>query len=122
VTTKANVSLYVLVPISFPIPLHGEEAVTNKPVIEGANVHFFAKGVTANAGEGCGTGSATKPEAEPGNLCIYTGQGGIEAGQVEVNPAALPSVQGASATGASLAILVHEATENAVGTWAVTAK
>jgi hypothetical protein len=121
-TTKENEHSFVFAPISFSIPLHGEEAVTGTPVIGESKVHFFARGQTATAGEGCGTGSATRPEAEPGNLCIYTGEGeSLKAEQVEILPAALPRLRGASATGASLQVAVHEAGEYAIGTWAVTA-
>jgi Collagen triple helix repeat (20 copies) len=115
-----------LVPISFSIPLHGEESVTGAPVIGGTSVHFFERGKTAQAGEGCGTGSAVKPEAEPGNLCVYTSESsGLPALEfLDITSAALPRQQGASATGATLTIKVPSEGRGdyIVGTWAVTAK
>jgi hypothetical protein len=88
-------------------------------------VHYFLKGETATPGKGCGKGSAAKPEAEPGNLCVYTGEAEptIKAENVEFNPPAFPREVGAGATGAVLKIFVEQGSAGyAVGTWAVTAK
>lgn len=51
------------VPITFAFPL-GKELTS-------ADVHYIAK--EAETGEGECPGSIEEPEAEPGNLCIYTG-------------------------------------------------
>ncbi len=124
-TTKEQEEKKVIVSLSFPIPLAGKESVTDEPVIGEANVHFFAEGQSARSGGGCGEGSATKPEAEPGNLCIFVGQessGFNIQSSLKIHPPALRE-EGAGATGASLSIEVPSggANDSATGTWAVTA-
>jgi hypothetical protein len=126
VVTKENEGRSVAVPLSFPIPLRSEESVTGNPIIEEAGVHFIARGETATPGGGCGEGSVKKPEAEPGNLCVY---GGAEEMQIApedvlITPAGVNlREQGAGATGAILRVLVlsGQAGGFGVGTWAVTA-
>jgi hypothetical protein len=114
----------MLIPISFPIPLKSEEFTTETPVIEEGNVHFFKKGEVAHAGEGCGEGSAAKPEAEPGYLCVYIGESEvIQPEDMIARPPAFPRQRGAGATGFALSLDVPpgDAGALAVGTWAVTA-
>jgi hypothetical protein len=115
---------WVAIPLSFPIPL--PPGTPGNPVIE--HVHYLEEGATASAGHGCGKGTAEKPEAEPGNLCIYTGEaepGIILPENVHINdPALTGGKEGAGATGANLKIYIEEAPgglANAVGTWAVSA-
>jgi hypothetical protein len=64
-TTKAN--LEVQIPISFPIPL--------STGLDAAHVHLIGLGEATP--QGCG-GSAEKPEAEPGNVCIWGAVSGME--------------------------------------------
>jgi hypothetical protein len=96
-------------------------------VIEGNNVHFFVVGEAAKAGEGCGEGTAEKPEAEPGNLCVFTSEASpeIEPGTVHISDTGLPNrKEGAGTTGANLRYNVKEAPGGLAlgeGTWAVTA-
>lgn len=102
-------------PLSFPIPLAGELAA--------ADVEYLDKGATPTAN--C-PGSAASPEAEPGKLCVYTGEhlgaAYSPAGGVIYNPskafAGFP--KGAAPAGANLQIVVEEA-GLAYGAWAVTA-
>jgi hypothetical protein len=117
----------VQIPLSFLIPLKAEESVTGTPVIGEQNVHFIEKEKTAKAGEGCGEGSAAKPEAEAGNLCIYVGRlEGIdlatEVSAMDPGLSGLPN--GAGATGFVLQVLIPEGLAGAkeFGTWAVSAK
>ena len=121
----------VYVPLSFSIPLKSEESKTKTPVIASSHVHFFAQGEVAMAGNGCGTGSGAKPEAEPGNVCVYTTDGGENAANITSSLIAFrdpsfPRSIGAGATGALLLIAVPKGfvsggKEFATGTWAVTA-
>lgn len=121
----------VYVPLSFSIPLKSEESKTKTPVIASSHVHFFAQGEVAMAGNGCGTGSGAKPEAEPGNVCVYTTDGGenaatITSSLIAFRDPSFPRSIGAGATGALLLIAVPKGfvsggKEFATGTWAVTA-
>lgn len=123
-TVAANSIGYVFVPISFPIPLAAGTA--GSAVI--TNVHFLGLGETAKAGEGCGSGTVEKPEAEPGNLCVYTSEASpaILPSNVSISDPALPSrKEGAGATGANLKIFVEELSGGVAlgeGTWAVSAE
>jgi hypothetical protein len=122
--TAANEGSSIWLPMSFPIPLESEEFKTETPVIEEGSVHFFKKGEVAQPGEGCGEGSAAKPEAEPGNLCIYTGQSErIQPEDMSTHSPAFPEQLGAGATGFVLSLVVPHggAGLQAAGTWAVTA-
>jgi hypothetical protein len=102
--------------ISFPIPL--AEALTP------TKVQIIAAGANG-AGSGCPTtSSVSKPEAEPGNLCIFSDEGSFNAGAIEAQSPET-AVPGAGTTGATLQI--QEAAEGlplikAEGTWAVTAE
>ncbi len=114
--------------LSFPIPLAANESVTDEPVIPAEDVHIFARGETATAGEGCGTGSAAKPEAEPGNLCVYVAASEVKGFEISEltsrDPALGGSQAGAGATGASLVFGVPAGFAEsgyAYGTWAVSA-
>jgi Collagen triple helix repeat (20 copies) len=113
----------VRMPISFPIPLAA--GTPGQPVIAEENVHFLAKGEAGTPGAGCGSGTAEKPEAEPGNLCVYTadnapaipGEGIFDSGLGE-------GTGGAGANGAYLVIHVETFAGGSAqgnGTWAVTA-
>jgi hypothetical protein len=116
-------------PISFSIPLAA--GTPGSPVIESDDVHFIAEGATAKSGEGCYTGTAAKPEAEPGNLCVYTTHL-FPADQTSEIPLSFDSgtgQEGAGTTGANLFFFISkyeggtgEGTAEGVGTWAVTAK
>ena len=123
-----NEESLVFIPVSFSIPLKAEESKTKAPVIASSHVHFFAKGETAAAGGGCGEGSAAKPEAEPGNLCVYTAENEskFNAPSVLIRDPGLHSSPGAGATGAVLGIPVEAGGAGgglgyAYGPWAVTA-
>ncbi len=92
-------------PISFPIPLAGE-------------LEEFQTLIAPNAK--C-PGSAAKPAAEPGYLCVYTGGVvGVELQGVDKVSGGLAG--GASTAGAQLKVNWTESTALAWGTWAVTAE
>jgi hypothetical protein len=96
------------------------------PLAEGlpaAGVHIIAVGGTGE-GEGCPAGSSVgKPEAEPGNLCIFQDAGGFNVGTMEtLSPETTDP--GAGTTGTILRIHAAESEKpliKAEGTWAVTA-
>jgi hypothetical protein len=100
--------------ISFPIPLEA--------ALETAQTHFVTAEQVANSTipTGC-AGSPTKPEAAPGNLCLFEGSvGGFTEG-IGFATRADTNEGGAAPTGA---VVVHQTpAENTVynGTWAVTA-
>ena len=94
-----------------------EESVTGTPVIEEEHVHFFAFEETAKPGEGCGEGSAAKPEAEPGNLCVYTTESVTTTARAKENvrisdPVLEGAPTGAGATGAILRFKVPSGAAN----------
>jgi hypothetical protein len=105
--------------ISFSIPLKEE--------LDQAHVHFITvKEVeTAKVPAGC-KGSASAPEAEAGNLCVFEGlniRGVLPPSSFTglVKPTEL--VHGATANGSALLLSSGEETEAIMfGTWAVTAK
>jgi hypothetical protein len=105
--------LYVVAPLSFSIPLAS-------PLVETAT-HFIKAGEAVPAG--C-KGTVEQPEAEEGNLCVFTTyEEHVELGALE-NPASREL--GAAAQGANLLLVVSHAphVEGKVagqGTWAVTA-
>jgi Collagen triple helix repeat (20 copies) len=102
--------------ISFTIPLSDE--------LPAASVHIIAPGGEGAGGGTCPTGSSVaKPEAEPGNLCIFQGEGGFN---VETVEALLPATNepGAASVGALLSVRAAEPATpllKASGTWAVSA-
>ncbi len=101
------------VPISLPIPL--------KAALEATQVHFFGEEEEGPAGSGCAGGTAEKPTAEPGNLCVYSGK--IEdregAGFIGIYNAGPGTKEGAATAGAFLRFGEFIAGH---GTWAVTEK
>lgn len=129
---KQDEGTRVIVPLSFPIPMESDESKTETPMFDENHVHFFAEGEVATAGNGCGAGSGAKPEAEPGNVCVYATNGGqngvpITSSQVQFkDPSFSGGELGAGATGALLYIevptgFVGGTAEGAAGTWAVSA-
>jgi hypothetical protein len=123
--TNPGNSAPLYVPIPFSIPLGGG--------LDAAHVHFInAAGKERNpetfelVDSTVCLGDAAEPSAEPGHLCIYTGQlkngfsynGGIK------NPA--DAERGASIAGATFEVLVQVPAEDpsgevqGAGTWAVT--
>jgi hypothetical protein len=111
---ESNASKVIHFAISFPIPLEAPItatantiAVTRKQVEEG------------KVPAGC-SGSAVKPEAAPGNVCLF--EGGEEAALAMTGTSVFtpPSVPG-GATGLIFASLTSAANETYRGTWAVTA-
>jgi len=107
-----------LASISFTIPLAEELLVADH------QVHVIAEGQNGQ-GEGTGcpaTSEAAKPEAEPGNLCLFISSA---EGLSGITPKSLESTTGAEGAGrtGSVLYLVTTAKElHADGTWAVTAK
>jgi len=106
----------VVAPISFTIPLSAGLAASK--------VHIIARG-QQGAGSGCPMGSsAAKPEAEPGNLCVFVSfdENVEEIGDFSMEVAG----NGTGRTGTLLAITPLESTESdsvdAQGTWAVAAE
>lgn len=104
--------------ISFTVPLEAEPE----------NTEFIAVGGTPNS-EHC-TGTAGKPAAEPGNLCIFEGEASFihKGGLKPFEGGALGLTGGApGTTGAEVVMLTNAPTTageeaSAEGTWAVTAK
>ncbi|MGA8363287.1 MAG: hypothetical protein WB709_02070 [Solirubrobacteraceae bacterium] len=100
--------------VSFSIPLDETLSEGSVHVIEGEG-----------KGGGCPIGSkASKPEAEPGNLCVFVGASlGNNVGEILV-VSAESGEPGAGGTGAWL-VIKPKTPEEAIlanGTWAVTAK
>jgi hypothetical protein len=105
---------FLRVPVSFPIALEAS--------LESTQVHYVNEAEPAPAG--CLNGTFTKPEAEEGNLCVYSGGvGGLESGFTPSvrNPESPSLLVGAGTTGAFIFMKV-EAGAQGSGTWAVTAK
>jgi hypothetical protein len=92
------------VPVSFEVPLATE--------LEVANVHFAPNPECP--------GTVEKPEANPGNLCVYTGEN-LE-NHVEFVTIGKPYGihEGAGTSGALLDMVASELPGLAYGTWAVT--
>ncbi len=110
------------IPISFPIPLAA--GTPGSPVIGEEHVHFLAKGETGTSVEGCGNGTAEKPEAEPGNLCVYTAANEPTIPGESIKDSGLEGTVGAGVNGAFLVVFVETfegGTAQGNGTWAVTA-
>jgi Collagen triple helix repeat (20 copies) len=116
----------VLAEISFTIPL--AEALAFE------STHVIAEEATGT-GEGCpAESSAAKPEAEPGNLCVFVSGSSMEnVEEEEGKPKIIPLTPGvdtktfspgAGKTGSVLVIKAAKAEESMriYGTWAVTAK
>jgi hypothetical protein len=108
-------------PISFAVPLKTE--------IPAANVHLIGAGGNGTGGGTCPTSSsAEKPEAEPGNLCIFIGVAENVSEYWLLNPAKVAFGHAgqvpAATTGIDLAPHAEEAEAAmlAAGTWAVTAE
>jgi hypothetical protein len=104
----------VLVHISFPIPL--------KNAFAESSVHWVSHGAPTSE---C-PGSPAKPEALPGNLCVY---GNESSGKVAlatphiIDPSLSIAEQGAATAGAVLLFgEVEEEEAFGIGTWAVTAE
>ncbi len=108
-------------PISFTVPLKTE--------IPAANVHLIGAGENGTGGGTCPTSSSVeKPEAEPGNLCIFIGFAENVEGYLLLNPAKVaeghPGEVPAATTGIDFGLHAEKEQEPllAVGTWAVTAE
>jgi hypothetical protein len=102
-------SLSGVASISFAIPLSASISITNIAVME--------RGEAAKPG--CTAGTAQSPQADPGFLCVYTGQGTLGPAIV-VKAGTSPLGIGADSSGAYLE--AGGAGEGIVsGTWAVTA-
>jgi hypothetical protein len=103
---------FVSVPISFPIPLADELSETQ--------VHFLAKGAAPTTE--C-PGTAAAPQAEPGNLCVYTRQLSEELeGELQVFLRPGGGGEGAGTAGSVLVFGNPKQEANGFGTWAVTAE
>jgi hypothetical protein len=135
---------FIKVPVaSFAIPLSAGLAGETCPELEGTPTHVpstcrvhyrnaAGKEVIYNEGleafqeaeeaRGCGTGTASAPEAEAGNLCIYAKS------EAHVKSASsfiydpIGGGQGAGKVGAFVEFTVEANGATAVGTWAVTAE
>jgi Collagen triple helix repeat (20 copies) len=108
------------VPISYNIPLAAELAQ--------ANVHYVTKAeqtgaaVPAECQNPAGTeGSAAKPLAAAGNLCVYEGFVNAATFGIFMKPLAYPPAQGSAKTGAVMTMNVTGSPGIGFGTWAVTA-
>ena len=100
--------------ISFPIPLETPPA------------EFAIVAVGETPPPGCGSGSAAKPEALPGNLCIFEGEASlINKGGMHIHEVLSPAGGAVGTTGAELGFLIEGSMTageavSAEGTWAVT--
>lgn len=100
--------------ISFPIRLASELAESQ--------VHFVKIHETAPS-PGCTGGTVTAPVADPGNLCVYEGGGGIFGSSFRIfDPTTESEDSGAGATGAVIQLSGAGETASDWGTWAVTAE
>jgi Collagen triple helix repeat (20 copies) len=109
----------IRVPISLPIPL--EATQVPKLPIEIGHAHYVNEGESV---PGCGTGTFRNPEAEEGNLCVYSaGVGGLDPGSTPTVYDLQDPTPFAGAAGTAGAFLSMEVEEGAfgAGTWAVTA-
>jgi hypothetical protein len=112
---NASAFFNIYQPISFSIPL-GES-------LDASQVHYInAAGEeelngTTSTSTAC-LGTAARPTATPGNLCVYTGFSEMAFFRI-FNPATA-QISGAATTGALLAMRTNEH-QAAWGTWAVTA-
>jgi hypothetical protein len=104
---------FILVPISFSVPLAS--------ALDATHVHYIESGITTLP-TGC-AGNAEKPEAESGNLCVFT-KLAVNLGTMVIN--GVEGATGAGKTGAYLAgkaIFTSSPKEGeviAIGTWVVT--
>jgi hypothetical protein len=101
-------------PISFTIPL--------KSGLTSSQVHIIIAGKEGEGG-GCPTGSSvTKPEAEPGNLCIFQGPAASNVGELQTSSPGTGGEEEAGPTGTVLRVqaATKEKSILASGTWAVT--
>jgi hypothetical protein len=99
---------------SFPIRLSKPPAAAHVINQSGEEVHFAGAPTTPT---GCGTpvGTFEEPKADPGNLCIYLlSLSGLETGNEGFTQV--------TKVGAFLGFLAKNATQNANGSWAVTAE
>jgi hypothetical protein len=121
----ATAGINTITPVSFPIPL---------PSALGAkNVHFilengeeFVGGAANNPTPTECLGKVEKPEAKPGNFCVYTGHMPEEGLTPYSQPIVKPSSggspeEGTATSGALLYFAESEPPKGAYGTWAVTA-
>lgn len=108
---------FAYAPISFAIPLAAE--------LGESNVHLIAPaGKGGGAGTGCPTtSSVSKPEAEPGNLCVFEGPDERNVEEIEIVNPMNDEEKKAGTTGAILHIAPQESeVVNPIvawGTWAV---
>jgi hypothetical protein len=119
---------FAYAPISFPIPL---KAPASGQALPKGHVHIIAPGAKGVGGGTCPeTSSLSKPEAEPGNLCIFQSEPGesglrrFNIGVIEANDPETGNEEEASTTGTVLEIRPQEEEKpvSAYGTWAVTAE
>jgi Collagen triple helix repeat (20 copies) len=123
------------VQLSFPIPLAAP--LTNvvkcgEPSQSACQVHYInklGKEVTATLTEVTSSqclGSAEKPSAEPGNLCVYAtseeAATSYSPGIIDPTWAAGAGQAGAATAGALLNVFITGESGQATGTWAVTEK
>jgi hypothetical protein len=120
------------IPISFNIPLAGElsgEGCTTNPPAATCQVHYLNAAGKEVVEEGNAEltstsclGSAANPTAEPGNLCIYTGDAGETIGANDFIYKQDATTLGAAKTGAVLQFINLSSEARGAGTWAVTAE
>jgi hypothetical protein len=105
---------FALAPISFTVPL-------TAPLTK---VHLIAKGASGTGTGTCPTTSSlSKPEAEPGNLCIFEGTD-ANVNEIEIVNPMDEEENEAGTTGVILHVHPVETSKTVVaqGTWAVTAE
>lgn len=121
-SSVANVA-FAYAPVSFPIPL--------KAGLSQGHVHVIAPGEHGTGGGTCPTTSeVAKPEAEPGNLCIFQFESAsfplrrFNVAGIEVQDPETGNEEEAAATGAVIEVRATKIEESVsvYGTWAVTAE
>jgi hypothetical protein len=100
----------IKVPISFSIPL---ETALNQ-----SEVHFVGEGETPPAG--CTGGTVENPKADPGHLCIYTGEFERGTATVLIRKVSSGVTDGADPAGAQMLIIGPPENSYGYGSWAVT--
>jgi hypothetical protein len=122
-TVNNSTSGFTVVSLSFPIPLSAplaSEAECGQPGKAQCPTHIIKRGEAPPAG--C-KGTVEKPEAEPGNLCVFESENENVEYIYASNPAGPLSLESASAYGSNL-LIFPKAPSSPVelwGTWAVTA-
>ncbi len=109
-------------PISFPIPLAAALGATKVHYIDAAGEEVSEFGAKKEPSTVC-TGTAADPTADPGHLCVYEAAVASGLGMNEfIFQAGSPGTEGASKSGAEIALYGVNEGDGGSGTFAVTAE